>query len=223
MGTRLIFSDLQYKERANLFCVYLRILVRCFHLFELTSMSTKLGDKIMEDATFDSNHPDSDQFQVSDDNHHDLLTEVETEDKMKCENGSSSVGKGRLKICSNADCGSNENLCFAPYFVCAYYGLRVERSNTRRVCQRCYREAENHQSILVNMLRDHKSIILGPKKPKNQMVTIDDEECSEDSMGSPEEVEIEEGIEDLVKCLVEKYKFEEQVDDTLKHLGKSEV
>ena len=141
----------------------------------------------------------------------------------KCENGSSSVGKGRLKICSNADCGSNENLCFAPYFVCAYYGLRVERSNTRRVCQRCYREAENHQSILVNMLRDHKSIILGPKKPKNQMVTIDDEECSEDSMGSPEEVEIEEGIEDLVKCLVEKYKFEEQVDDTLKHLGKSEV
>ncbi|XP_046453809.1 histone-lysine N-methyltransferase SETDB1-like isoform X2 [Daphnia pulex] len=130
------------------------------------------------------------------------------------------INKSHLKICSNPDCESKDNLRFAPYFVCAYFGLLVEKFNVRRVCQRCYRDAENHQSVLVKMLGDHKSIVLGPKKPKNQMVTIDDEECSEDSTESPEEVEIEGDIDNFVKYLVEKYRFEEQVDASLNHLEK---
>jgi hypothetical protein len=70
------------------------------------------------------------------------------------------------------------------------------------------------------MLCDHKSIALGPKKPKNQMVTIDDEECFEESMESLEEVEIEGDIDDFLKHLVEKYRFEEQIDASFHHLGK---
>jgi histone-lysine N-methyltransferase SETDB1 len=135
-------------------------------------------------------------------------------------NGNKFVNKSHLKICSNPDCGIKENLRSAPYFVCAYFGLLVEKFNSRKVCQRCYRDAENHQSVLVKMLCDHKSIALGPKKPKNQMVTIDDEECFEESMESLEEVEIEGDIDDFLKHLVEKYRFEEQIDASFHHLGK---
>jgi len=152
-----------------------------------------------------------------------IPNENESENQMKIplnRNGNKHTNKSHLKICSNPDCGSKDNLRFAPYFVCAYFGLLVEKSNMRRVCQRCYRDAENHQSVLVKMLNDHKSIALGPKKPKNQMVTIDDEECSEDSTESPEEVEVEGDIDNFVKYLVEKYSFEEQVDASFNHLGK---
>lgn len=141
-------------------------------------------------------------------------------EKLVHDNGNKWENKVTRKICSNPECGSKTNLRTAPYFVCAYFGVLVERSSIRRVCQRCYKEAENHQNILVKMLRDHKSIVLGPKKPKNHMVTIDDEECSDESIESPEEVEIEEDIEGLVKHLSQEYKFEQQVDASIKHLGK---
>lgn len=185
----------------------------------MAHISYNVIDKMIEDESFGSNLAESEESEAVS-HHASLLTEREADDKIKqCGNGHDSVSKGHLKICSNPDCGSKENLCVAPYFVCAYFGLLVERSKVRRVCQSCYKDAENHQNILVKMLHDHKSIILGPKKPKNQMVTIDDEECYEESGESPEEVEIEGDIEDLVKCLMEKYRFEEQVDATLKHLG----
>lgn len=155
-----------------------------------------------------------------------ILTDNEVQDTAKLfshENGSKCDSKATRKICSNPDCGSKTNLRTAPYFVCAYFGVLVERCGIRRVCQRCYKEAENHQNVLVKMLRDHKSIVLGPKKPKNHMVTIDDEECSDESIESPEEVEIEEDIEELVKHLSQKYKFEQQVDASIKHLGKINI
>lgn len=123
-------------------------------------------------------------------------------------------------MCSNPECGKKDNLCAAPYFVCAYYGIHIEK-RMKRVCQKCYREAENHQDILVKMLGNNKSIILGPKKPKNLLITIDDEDGGDEELFvNPEEVEIEEDIDDLVNYLVQKYNFQEQVDASLKYLGK---
>ncbi|XP_045036410.1 histone-lysine N-methyltransferase SETDB1 isoform X2 [Daphnia magna] len=128
------------------------------------------------------------------------------------------VNKLHMKMCSNPDCGSTENLQIAPYFVCAYFGLKVETHSVRRVCQRCFRDAETHQNVLLKMLYDHKSIALGPKKPKNQMVTIDDEDYSEESIESLEEVEVEGDIDQFVDHLMEKYRFKQQVDASYKHL-----
>lgn len=136
----------------------------------------------------------------------------ETEDRL--------MNKLHLKMCSNPDCGSTENLRLAPYFVCAYFSIAVERYGARRVCQRCYRDAENHQNVLLKMLCDHKSIVLGPKKPKNEMVTIDDEDNTEESIESPEEVEIEGDTDNFINYLIQKYRFRDQIDASLKHLGK---
>lgn len=140
-------------------------------------------------------------------------------EKLEAESKHKRLTKIRLKICSNPDCGSKSNLYVAPYFVSAYYGFLVDKPNRRRVCQNCYKEAENHQNVLVKMLQEQKSIVLGPRKPKNHMVTIDDEECSDESVGSTEEVEIEEDVEELVKQLARKYNFQQQVDSSTEHLG----
>jgi histone-lysine N-methyltransferase SETDB1 len=70
----------------------------------------------------------------------------------------------------------------ATYFVCAFFSLETDRvrrvcskcyGEAERVCSKCYGEAENHQSVLVNMLVDHTNVYTGPKKPKNQVEIVD--------------------------------------------------
>jgi histone-lysine N-methyltransferase SETDB1 len=120
-------------------------------------------------------------------------------------------------VCKN----KRESFKVAPYFVCAYFSLETDR--VRRVCNKCYDEAENHQSVLVNMLTDCKSIFSGPKKPKNTVEVVDlDDEDDSDSHEEPdqcqEEVEIEDDVDNIVACAMEKYRFREQLDAASLHL-----
>ena len=79
-----------------------------------------------------------------------------------------------LKVCSVCKI-KRDSFRVATYFVCAFFSLETNR--VTRVCNKCYDEAENHQSVLVNMLIDNKSIFSGPKKRKNpvEIVDLDDE------------------------------------------------
>ena len=108
----------------------------------------------------------------------------------------------------------------APYFVCAFFSLDTDRAN--RVCSKCYGEAENHQSVLVNMLIDHKSIFTGSIKPKNQVeiVDLDDDNADflEEHGECQEEVELEDDVDDVVNYVMKKYRFGEQLDAASLHL-----
>lgn len=76
-------------------------------------------------------------------------------------------------------------------------------------------------AVLVDMLREHKTIILGPKKkPRMNMVAIDDEEFEEKIISeASQEVIVEGEITELVNEAMEKYCFQNQVEETIKHLG----
>jgi histone-lysine N-methyltransferase SETDB1 len=114
-----------------------------------------------------------------------------------------------------------DKLQVAPYFVCAFFSLETDRVS--RVCSKCYGEAENHQSVLVNMLVDNKSVFTGPKKPKNQVEIVDlddddDVEFLEEHEKSREEVAIEEDVDDVVQYVMDKYCFGEQLNAASLHL-----
>lgn len=105
----------------------------------------------------------------------------------------------------------------APYFVCAFF--RLETNRVTRVCNKCYGEAENHQSALVNLLADNKSIFSGPSKPTNEVEIVDLDDDDDDDNDSPEEleecqeeVEMEDNVDSVVKDVMEKYQFREQLD-----------
>ena len=76
-------------------------------------------------------------------------------------------------------------------------------------------------SVLVEMLKEHQSIILGPKKkPRTQVLTIDEEELEEEfASGCSEEILMEEDIDGLVNEMMEKYCFKKQVEESVAHLG----
>ena len=132
-----------------------------------------------------------------------------------------------LKTCSNPACGiKSENCRVATYFVCGYFHLlKKESKKQKRVCPKCYVEAENHQKLLVEKLKKGQ-MVFSLEKRENQveMVTIDDEEESskeQESEESSEEVEIEDdNFEDVLKSLVEKYNFKGQVNSAVTQLGK---
>jgi histone-lysine N-methyltransferase SETDB1 len=109
----------------------------------------------------------------------------------------------------------------ATYFVCTFFSLETNR--VTRVCNICYDEAENHQSVLVNMLIDNKSIFSGLKKRKNpvEIVDLDDDDHNdspEELEVCQEEVEIEDDVDNVVKCVMEKYRFGDQLDAASLHL-----
>ena len=132
-----------------------------------------------------------------------------------------------LKTCSNRACGIKSKNCrVATYFVCGYFHLlKKESKKQKRVCPKCYVEAENHQKLLVEKLNKGQ-MVFSLEKRENQveMVTIDDEEESskeQESEESSEEVEIEDdNFEDVLKSLVEKYNFKGQVNSAVTQLGK---
>lgn len=138
--------------------------------------------------------------------------------RLDCVSDEKNFAKIRPYLCSNPICGNKTDLRVAPKFVCAYYGLTEEKSHMRKVCLHCFKDAENHQDVLVELLREKRSIILGPKKPKNYLVTIDDEEIKNESPEPSEEVEIEEDLEAFVQATMDKYRFEQQTNDTVNYL-----
>ena len=139
---------------------------------------------------------------------------------IECENQSECLNFLKLRLCANPSCRVRaEDLQIAPYFVCAYFGLQVESPKVRRVCDTCYKEAEKHQNILVGLLREQKSIVFGPKKPKTPIITIDDEDDVEEFLEYHEEVEVKEDMGDFVKLMMEKYKFDQQIDASCQLLG----
>ena len=124
-----------------------------------------------------------------------------------------------LKVCSVCKI-KRDSFRVATYFVCAFFSLETNR--VTRVCNKCYDEAENHQSVLVNMLIDNKSIFSGPKKRKNpvEIVDLDDDhsDSPEELEVCQEEVEIEDDVNNVVKCVMEKYRFGDQLDAASLHL-----
>lgn len=113
----------------------------------------------------------------------------------------------------------------APSFVKAYYGLAIEGIIVRKVCEACYESAEGHQNQLVAMLLSKQSIALhGPKKPNNQVqvVSLDDDEDAEtveEHVEPSEELEVEEDFELFVQNIMEKYKFNDQLESSIQKLG----
>ena len=133
-----------------------------------------------------------------------------------------SVTKMLTVICANPNCEAKKDLQIAPYFVSAYFSLPIDPNGKtiKRVCKKCFGIAEDNQQMLVQLLKEKKSIFTGPRKPKNQTVSIDDEELVEQEVESPEEVEIEENIEVYVQNVMKKYQFQIQLDASIKNLGK---
>jgi hypothetical protein len=127
-------------------------------------------------------------------------------------------------ICANPHCRAKKDLKVARYFVCAYYSLPVDSHIIKRVCQPCYESAEKHQNHLVELLKSKKSIYTdGLKKPKNQMVTIDDEEVVEELVKPVEAIEVEDDIDIFVHSLMTKYQFQDQLGASIKQLGKLSI
>lgn len=122
-------------------------------------------------------------------------------------------------MCSNAECGSNLELKIAPSFVCSYFGLSYDPQRRRKICQSCYDDAEKHQNTLVRMLQEHKSLILGPKKPKNQLVTLDEDTSEEIHDDVLLEVQLDGELSSMVSSFMGKYKFEDQINSSVYHLG----
>jgi histone-lysine N-methyltransferase SETDB1 len=125
-----------------------------------------------------------------------------------------------LKVCSVCKI-KRDSFRVATYFVCTFFSLETNR--VTRVCNICYDEAENHQSVLVNMLIDNKSIFSGLKKRKNpvEIVDLDDDDHNdspEELEVCQEEVEIEDDVDNVVKCVMEKYRFGDQLDAASLHL-----
>lgn len=147
----------------------------------------------------------------------------EIQEKMEVERGEQNSGKSgvRLKVCSACNV-KRDNLQVAPYFVCAYFSL--ETSKLRRICLKCFEEAENHQKVLVNLLSEHKSVVSGPKKPKNEIEIVDldaddgNAESDEELEQCQEEVELTEDVEQFVESIMEKYQFSKQLQDASIHL-----
>lgn len=123
-------------------------------------------------------------------------------------------------MCSNAECGSSVDLKIAPSFVCSYFGLNYDPQRRRKICQKCFDEAEKHQNTLVKMLQNRKCLILGPKKPKNQLVTLDEDVTEEVHDDVMYEVQLDDDLNSLVSSLMRKYKFEDQINSSVYHLGK---
>jgi histone-lysine N-methyltransferase SETDB1 len=143
-----------------------------------------------------------------------LEMNTESEKEIRCKTESV------FKVCTVCKI-KGDKLQVAPYFVCAFFSLETDRVS--RVCSKCYGEAENHQSVLVNMLVDNKSVFTGPKKPKNQVEIVDlddddDVEFLEEHEKSREEVAIEEDVDDVVKYVMDKYCFGEQLNAASLHL-----
>lgn len=125
------------------------------------------------------------------------------------------------QICANYECGRKTELLSAPNFVCAYFGLSIENHRRIKFCKKCCEEAENHQSMLVKMIKDHQPIILAPKKPRNQMVTLDDDSSDGKTSSDIEEaVEIEGQLQQIVSDLLDTCQFEKQVEESVNYLGK---
>ena len=132
-----------------------------------------------------------------------------------------------LKACSNPACGNkSENCRVAPYFVCAYFHLQKESKKQKRVCPKCYMEAESHQTVLVERLKNGEMVFdFNERGTQPEVVALDEEESSEeeesaDSNEVDEVVEIEDNFDKVLKSLMEKYNFKEQVDSAISHLGK---
>ena len=133
-----------------------------------------------------------------------------------------------LEACSNPACGNkSENCRVAPYFVCAYFHLQKESKKQKRVCPKCYMEAESHQTVLVERLKNGEMVFgfNNEQGTQPEVVALDEEESSEeeesaDSNEVDEVVEIEDNFDEVLKSLMEKYNFKEQVDSAISHLGK---
>lgn len=138
--------------------------------------------------------------------------------RLECVSDDRDSSKSLPSLCSNPICGNKTDLQLAPNFVCAYFGLTLEKNQVRKVCQSCFKDAENHQNVLVELLREKKSIILGPKKPKNYMVTIDDE-VIDDQASATEQIEVEGDITALIQDMMDTYRFDQQTNDTVNYLG----
>ncbi len=132
------------------------------------------------------------------------------------------MNKEDLMTCSNPVCGAKTESCsIAPFFVCAYFNLQTRKSKRQKiVCKTCYSEAENHQNALVEMLKQEQ-VVFGFRKQENlsDVVTIDEESSEEEEQESAEKVEIEDGFEDVLKSVMNKYKFEEQAHAACTHLS----
>jgi len=143
--------------------------------------------------------------------------------RLECVSDEKDSSKSAPSLCSNPICGNKTDLQLAPNFVCAYFGLTLEKNQVRKVCQSCYKDAENHQTVLVELLREKKSIILGPKKPKNYLVTIDEEEVIDDQTNPPEQIEVEGDITTILQEMMDTYRFDQQTNDTVNYLGSHDI
>lgn len=124
------------------------------------------------------------------------------------------------QTCANYECGRKTELLSAPQFVCAYFGLSIENHRRIKFCKKCFEEAENHQSMLVKMIKDHQPIIIAPKKPRNQMVTLDDDSSDgKTSSDIDDVVEIEGELQQIVADLLDTCQFEKQVEESVNYLG----
>lgn len=164
----------------------------------------------------DSSLSGSREVETVDDQHNASGVRKES---VSCSGGEKLLSQVAIQLCANPECGAKNDLQRAPHFVCAYFGLPVEKQKSRRVCKVCFQQAENHQNELVQLLKEHKPIVLGPKTPQNHMVTIDDEESLDEAGVIDEEVEIEGDIKELVESIMASYQFEKQIEASAKHLG----
>jgi hypothetical protein len=124
------------------------------------------------------------------------------------------------RTCANPSCETQSDLVRAPNYVCAYY--EVSEKN-RKVCLSCLKEAQQHQDILVNLVRQRKCVFLGPKLQRNYAattVTIEDDEINDSDGKSCEEVEIDIDETSYLQKMMKKHHFTDQVESSVKHLGK---
>jgi hypothetical protein len=125
------------------------------------------------------------------------------------------------RVCANPTCETKSDLVRAPNYVCAYYDVSEKK---RKVCISCLKEAQQHQDVLVNLVRQRKCVFLGPKRQHNYAattVTLEDDEINDSDEKSCEEIEIDIDETVYLQKMMKKHHFTDQVESSVKHLGKA--
>ena len=146
----------------------------------------------------------------------------------------SEEGHRRKKIkvdwsCVNPDCtkSTSENLVTAKPFAIAYFGVKVEDSRKRKICQDCYLKAQiSLQGITQNVQAGQPFLDQPLPIIKDKTIVLDDSDEDEgaktdSSVESVMEIELHknETVEDLIVDTINKLKIPDQINGAVKELS----
>ncbi|XP_025834178.1 histone-lysine N-methyltransferase eggless isoform X2 [Agrilus planipennis] len=131
--------------------------------------------------------------------------------------------------CINYACQSGFGMIKAPIFCLSYFRVKNAENKCLEVCQECFEEAFLHYDGLSTALMGGKLLVEQEVPVRDDMFEIDDSDSEEDAEKEVAEYFDNESVEFLKENLdmvimetIEKYKLNEQVNNSVKYLVEKE-